>query len=840
MQTTTRRQRLAEVARRHPHLGALGLFAVVICGIYAPVLEGARSLLTNGPWSQPLFVLDPLAGGPATAPLTRLSALSWHHLQLPVIDPFQGFGIPLLVNQGVPVYPPQLLFHLAFPGNYSIWNVVNLVVLAFGVYLLARSFGQRFFGAVAAGFLAALAGAAPPNVNMSMLNPLAVLPFALVAIRYAIDPDSRHRVSGLLGTATAIALLSLSGFQEVLPLLAVVIVVYAVALIVHFRTWYRRPLLMVGTVASALAGGVVGSVGILPALAVVGSGTTVNVPGDYLPHVPVYWLSTLTLPTITGRALNQAPLDLGNAVYTLGTPLLVLVVVLALSIALRPGGRGTRWYVFPSIAMVVYGVLGYADIGHVLQAFDIPLFDAIQSRRFLPFLWWIPLCLLLGAVVTNARVLRWKDVLLAVLAAAAFDAYFFERYRQALAASHLPGDSPAVLHAALVAGATVVVFAGAALAARRFGQATAGVAMVLVVLASCVYDLPTNFPPSSYGTAVATVRVPAGNLRRGNQLIFFGTRQLPTQQYSFQVYGPVLPQAYRSSLAALFTVQQAGGLDPIGAALPTLAELTLTRRAVSVLRSFGVDLLVVPDALAATRFPTLRSCGSPRARTRGALLCLLGRRTNPAPDVAYAPSEEYAYRVLGADALVDRSATPVPVASTGIASSDFTRQLSASVTALPTDAYVTSGAARLHAARNVRGVSRQATSESVSITVHSRSAGLVVLREGYQPGTKATVDGRRVAASPVDGGLWTAVQVGRGTSRIVLDYATTADLAELGIGVAGLVALALAWLALAAWAIRRRAGARGGGDRHGGPRHVAGRRAAPKTAATSSGVKRTG
>ena len=808
MQTTIERHLVNGPFRRHQHLSAFLLLAAVICGLYAAVLDGSRSLITNGTWSQPLFVVDPLAGGPATAPLTRLAAASWLHLRLPVIDPFQGFGVPLLPNQGVPVYPPQLLFHLLFPADYSIWNVVNLIALAFGVYLLARAFGQTFFGAMAAGLLAALAGAAPPNVNMSMLNPLAVLPFLLVAVRYAVDPEAGHRLAAWLGIATTVALLCLSGFQEVLPLMAVVVVVFTVALAVHLRTWRLRPLLLVGTAASAVAGGAVGSIGVFPVLSVLSGGTTLNAPGASLPHLPIYWLSTLTLPTITGRALNQAPQDASNVVFTLGTPLLVLVVVLALVIAARGGGGATRWYVFPSVAFVVYGVLGYADIGRVLQAFDVPLFDAIQSRRFLQFAWWIPLCLLLGAVVSHARLLRWKDGLVALAAAAVFDAYFFERYRQALAAAHVPNATASILHAPIVAAVAVVAFVAAALAARRLGAAPAGLAMALVVLATCVYDLPTNFPPPSYDAAVTTVRVPGLPPQRGDLLAFFGTRQLPTQQYAFQIYGPIIPTPYRDALTALFSVPEAGGLDPIAGALPTLAQLTLTPRAVSVLRSFGVDLLVVPAPLSPGTFPSIPRCGPDLPRGTGSV-CSLGAIRSPNPGVAYAPPESFAYRVIGADPLVQQGARPVPVPSTSVATRDLTHRLSTSTATVPLAAYVTSDAVALRAARGATGLWRRSTAQTVTIGVRSRSPGVVVLRETYVPGLRATVDGRSAAASPVDGGLWTAVHVGAGRSRVELEYATTADLVSLWAAVVGLAALAAAWLSLAGGALWRRRRRRG-------------------------------
>ncbi|MGH8982063.1 MAG: hypothetical protein ACRDWE_13780 [Acidimicrobiales bacterium] len=802
----TRERRGAFRWRGHPHLGAFCVFALVIGGIYSQVLDGTRSLITNGPWSQPLFVVDALAGGPATAPLTHLAASAWLHLHLPIVDPFQGYGIPLLADQGVPVYPPEVFAHLLFTGNYSAWLVINLVALAFGVYLLARAFGQGFFAAIAAGFVVALAGAAPPNVNMSMLNPLAVLPFVLLAVRYAVDPISEHRRVALLGVATSVALLGLSGFQEVLPLAAVVILVFTVALVVHYRTWERAPRSIVATAGSAVAGAVTGCVGFLPTLPLVHGGTSLNGPASYLAHVPTYWLTTLFFPTITGRSLNQAPADLGNTVGTLGMPLLVLVVVLALVLSLRRAGASTRFYVFPSVVLVVFGVLAYADVGHVLQVMDLPLFDRIRSDRFLQFAWWIPVCLLLGAVISNARALKLRDLGLGLVVAGAIDAYFYERFVHALAADHVATTS-AVTHAPIVVGAVVVAFVAAIVAVRVLGPAAAGFAMTAVVLASCVYALPTNFAPSAYGGAVRSVSVPGYTGARGDQLVYFGDRQLPTTQYSVQIYGPLVPQSYAGVTNGLFSAAETGGLGPLYGAVSTLAEVTLTPRALSVLRSLGVDLLVLPAPLSATGFTAVPVCGSASAGTHE-LVCSLGVAPSAAPSVGYAPQTVYSYRLIGADALVQHASSLVTVGSDSGAIARLSSGLSTAVAAVPSTAYVTTSALHLRAAQGVRGVSRHATTEQVSIVVHAARAGIAVLRGAYSDGMHATVDGRSVQVLPVDGGLWSAVPVGAGTSRVVLHYATTAGLVEFGLGAAGLSLLVLWWIAEAVSGVLRRRGRR--------------------------------
>ena len=350
----------AQMGRRLPRLRhsiAFLFLGLMLCGIYFPVLRGARSLITNSyVHSGPYFVEDPLAGGPITLPLEKLASLSWSHLRLPVIDPFQGYGIPLLANQGVPVYFPQLITHFLFPNNYSIWIVLNLILIAFGSYLLASSFRQNFPGAIAVGVAATLAGVAPPNLNMGMLNPFAVLPFVLLSVRYSLDPESPFHRIGLLGTATSVALLSLSGFQEVLPLLAFVIIVYAIAAILHFHTFQQRRGLILSTAGSGVVGMVIGSIGLIPAFTAVRSGAGFNPPDSYVEHVPSFWLSTLTIPSLTQRAMVDSPQDLGQTVFTLGSPLLILVIALSIALVLRARGEGS--------ALVRVAECGSCDLRH--------------------------------------------------------------------------------------------------------------------------------------------------------------------------------------------------------------------------------------------------------------------------------------------------------------------------------------------------------------------------------------------------------------------------------------------------------------------------------------------
>jgi hypothetical protein len=783
--------------RRHRHLTALTFFAGVVVVVYFSVILGERSLLTNDLYQAgPRFVVDPYAGGPISLPLEQLATQSWIHLHLPIVDPYQGYGISLLSNQSVPVYPPQLLLQMLLPHNYSIWNLINLVAIAFGVYALASAFGQRFFGALAAGLAAALAGIVPPNLNMAMLNPFAVLPFVLLSIRYAVDPSSRHRPVAVLGCATSVALLSLSGFPEVLPLFAVVIVVYTAAMLWHFKTWQRSRVRIAWTALAGLVGVVIGSVGLLPTFSALGSGSTVNGPGGNLTHVPEYWLSTLTVPTVAGRAMGGQPQDLGHSIWTLGTPVFIATILLAAIVATRPGGRRTGWYIWPSIALVLYGVVAYAGDFHSLSLLSLPVFNAISTFRLLQFAWWIPWCLLLGAVVSNAHLLRWRHLLASFIATVLFDAIFVLQYRHALLGNHMTSSVIGeTTRSTIVALALLGLFLFAAGLRRWIGTNGTAAAMAAVVLGSCLYYLPTNFFPASGGSVVNTFDIAPPHQARGNYLGYFnGVEQQPVSYYSVQIWGPIIPAPYRKVLNAAFSAAQTNGYGPTFDQVPTLGFANVDPHFVSIIGDLGVNTLVTENSLSGSLLGAIPNCARGSGSQNSAPLCFLGRTVNRK---GQSGRFEYAYEVVKTSPLVDANAVPIAVSSNSAGLSDFVKEESPASNSLPSRAYVTTTDQLLTPARGVVGVSHVATTQSQTYSVRTRSKGLVVLRTTYLSGLHASVNGQNVTAYPVDGGMWTAVVVPSGRDEIVLDYVGPVEVTEFMLAFLGLFGLLVAWCVLA-------------------------------------------
>ena len=776
---------------------AFAFFVVALGLLYAPVLLGHASLKTDANWPPgPLFVIDPSAGGYISLPLEKLGLLAWSHLQLPIVDPYQGYGIPLLATQGVPVFLPELAMHLLVPSNYSLWNIARLLVLSFGTYLVASSFGQSLIASIAAGIGVSLAGVVPPNTNLEMLNPLMVLPFVLLSLRYLLDPAKPRWQLFTLGLVTSIFLMATSGFQEALPLLAVVIVIFGVAMMVHFHTLTERLRVWL-TLAGGFAGVVIGSIGLLPTLSAVAAGMGENLPQDHLNSVPAFWLATLSLPHISGTGLVATATDLGQATWILGSPVFGLVIVLAVLGVVRHR-RTSLWYVGPSLALVVFGILGYANLLGVLNVFGVFPFDAINMLRVLGFAWWLPWCLLVGFVISVARTFRIYEIVASLLVAIAVDVLLDDHFAAVLKAAHVEGGSATAQHALLIAGVVMFVFAvGLALAKLIGSGALAALAFVVVTMLL----VPTNFFPPRAGTTLDHIK---GHAIAAPDALTFnpGEWQLPTEVNSVQVFGPILPKPYTQIIATLLPANlTVTGLNGVDVGQPTLFGAKVSAHLMGILRSLGVNEIASTERIQPTGLASVPDCTSKAAATRDAAgLCYLGPgsftgKGRVDPNVLY--------ELKGVDPLVAPARHMVQVASSTAGLSEILTAIPKVGGILPATVDITAVGRIPRLARGLVGLKRNATTESVVVQARAGSGGLAVLRDTYLSGMHCRVNGRPVTCYPVDGGLWTAVPVPSGVSRTTLDYVTTSERLEFAVAVVGSVALAIGWLVLLVSSVRK-------------------------------------
>ena len=773
---------------RPNRLGGLIFLSVLIALIYAPVLAGHASLKTNNIWpSGPLFVGDPTAGGYITVPLERLVAEAWSHFQIPMIDPFQGFAIPLISSQGVSVFFPEILTHLLLPNQYSIWNLIRLDALAYGTFLLAFSLDFSFAASLAAGAVAALAGVASPEANLGMLNPLMVLPFVLLALRYVLDPGYKRVFAAWLGFLTAVFLLALSGFQEVLPLIFVLVVIFAIGFSLYFKVIQRRPRRLLGAGIAGMLALVFGASGYLPTLTIVKAGFGVNNAQSYLSRFPSYMLGGLTIPKLTGPSLVAlaAHPSKSQDLWILGSPFLVLVLILAI-VAVWRHDRCKFWIVTPGVALVLVGILGFSDELGIAKIFSVFPFDLIVMSRFLGFMWWIPWCLLLAFVISTAGQFSRLELVLSAALSLAVDLVLYRNFVDANKLTQFLEAGTQPIHALISSVLFLLFFSGALYFSFRIWGSWLAVAVVLFATVTAV---PTNFFPR--GSSKQATSLTGDVLPPSRSLVdFSGFLQLPSQVTSVNLFGPLMPPAYVSLVDKAFpSAYNLGHSSATAFPAPTLYFVPVTPQFFGILRTFGVNEFVSASKLSAGS--EIPDCSS--GHSGNVQICYLG------PTQVLGGSIEkggFAYQLPGVDPLVFPAKKLLVSRSQSQALSN-TLQLMDYTTGLPTAVSIV-GLSNSHAtlATNPQGINREVSTEAVTARIHADSAGLIVMRNSYLPGMSCAANGRRTKCMSVDGGLWTAVYVPRGSSTVNLNYVGFSTRLEIVLTLIGIFGIGLAWLAL--------------------------------------------
>lgn len=759
--------------------------------IYSAVLFGHASLKTDGSVpTGPLFVGDPSAGGAITVPLEHLVATTWSRLTIPMIDPFQGFGIPLLPSQGVSVFFPEILTHLLLPNHYSIWNLVRLDVLAYGTFLLAYSLDLGFSGSLAAGAVAALAGVAPSNANLGMLNPLMVLPFILLAIRYLLDPDYRQVFIAWLGFFTAILLLALSGFQELFPILAITVAVYAVAMALHFRTFQLNPKRIYGVISAGILAIIFGAIGLLPTLSVVQQGFGVNSPHSYRLSYPSYLYSTLAMPKIGGPSMVLTGSTKLITIWILGTPFIGLAVFLSI-IAYWRYKRDAFWLVLSSVFMVVIGLLGFSDQLGISNIFGFFPFDSILLTRFLGFLWWIPLCLLLGFVISNSRKFVVVDLLASLVLCLAIDFLLYQRYISAEGILHFAESASQPLNSLLMTSGFMILFLGAMILATRVGGTWLVLAIALVATAISV---PNNFFPK--GSSHSLVESGVNPAKPASVLAdFSGFLQPPANVTAINIFGPLMSPTYLALMDKVFP--SSGNYDKYRAvkfSAPTLYFVNVNPRFFSAVGSFGVNEFISITPIS-SQLATPNCASSDAVNSK---LCYLGQVALKGNTTA---ATGFAYKIANVDPLVFPALKALLAPSSTAAQTDIL-QLIDHTTGVPSTAYVAGGAKiNTSLASDPRGIHRRVSTEGITTGISTASSGLVILRNSYLNGMNCSVNGKATRCLSVDGGLWTAVHVSSGKSRVHLGYVDNLTRFELVLALVGTIGVAIAWLVVLAMRI---------------------------------------
>lgn len=587
--------------KSHPVVASALAYAAILFVVYVPIFTGQKSLKTIGSWPPgPLFVSDPEAGGPITFPMEQWALRAWAHWHLPTWFPTEGYGMTLGGNQGAPWFLPEILAHLLFPHDFSIWNVVRMFIAAVGTYLLATELEIPPGGAFVAGLIMVLTGPIPANINLEMVNPLMVLPYlCVVTLRTLRAKMKRELILFASLVAICIDASCLAGFDEVLPLECILVGVLLVAWLVHHSRSIvfarNRLLVLAGAAAAGVLGSLVATVSLLRPLSTY---FTYQSPYSYLSNSYKMWLATLLAPNFFGNQLSAGPYEMGQSIWAFGNPVVWVLAFTALSaLLLTKNCRSVRWWALPFAGIVAFGVMGFVNLFHVLAVFRLPPFNLIVMVRFLPFLWWLPLALLAGAGFSAIKDLSKKYVAIGwglVLGSLAVPLAILA-VRQTTVAGLLQQSVGAYLF--VLALAFVCATIVALVPNRRATQYALGA----LLLFSTLYYIPKNFFPAKSPNRhlFATVKSLAGP----GGLVYFAafdsaeTWAMAERIRTVQAFGPFYPRSYANALAGLFPENSEGGA--LFFAAPTLSSEAESFSSASspVMRYLGVSVVVSPTRL---------------------------------------------------------------------------------------------------------------------------------------------------------------------------------------------------------------------------------------------------
>ncbi len=195
---------------------ALLALAALAAVFYAPILFGGRTLLLRD-----LF--------------TQFQGPRWWYRQslqageIPYWNPYIGCGVPFLANpQNGVFYPLSLIFLLLpFGAGLAVYAAVHSVLLGFFSYLLGRTLGLAFWGALLAGIIAGFAGIPLKQVEfLELAGGLAWTPLVLLGgWKCLAEPGARW--SALLGAALGLQLLAGSPYPPLYSALGLACAVVA-------------------------------------------------------------------------------------------------------------------------------------------------------------------------------------------------------------------------------------------------------------------------------------------------------------------------------------------------------------------------------------------------------------------------------------------------------------------------------------------------------------------------------------------------------------------------------------------------------------------------------------
>ncbi len=607
--------------------GCFSLLAIFVAdlSVYFPVVLRRASVMTDtSRWpTGPLFVGDPAAGGQITYYKELAVAQAWHHMHLPLWLPTEGYGITLAGNQAAPWFLPEVVLHLLVPGNFSLWNVLCVILASLGAYFLARHLGLGNVPSIAAALIYGLSGPMVANLNLDMINPIAVTPYAILAALRLVETSS-DRGRYLIWWAAAafsISQLFLAGFAEVLPLEMILISLFVLGRSGYIarsrREFLRLIARWVGAAIVGVAGSLIASVSLMLPLSTYQLFQPV---GAELAAEPKYWWLTLVDPWAFGRGLAAGPFQAGHTVWAPGNPLIFMFAAAAVLGLLKvPRGWGRGWRIVMA-AIMLFGILGFANALGVLNILRLPPLSLIYSPRFLPFVWWLPAALMAGAgleaVGEGRRYLGLVALAVTTVATGILVADVFVKggtIFPAIDSKNLTATIRSNLPVGMAFAVGVIIIVSAPRRWRSMASLVALGGLVLLLV-------PRNFfPVAQAPQQLASVAMPIRAAGLGNGLSFSpGDYTVPSGLIglgipSIQAFDVFFPKGYANTVAHYFGDGNAmSTASPLYPAAPSMIDVPVNDGTIPLLRKIGVETIVLPYRLDPANLATVAIVREPK------------------------------------------------------------------------------------------------------------------------------------------------------------------------------------------------------------------------------------
>ncbi|CAG4919861.1 unnamed protein product [Acidithrix sp. C25] len=487
--------------------------------------------------------------------------------------------------------------------------------------------------------LVCMSGPIVSNLNLDMFNPFMDSLFLVLAISRVIRARGNRRVGWLLILAFLVSQLFLSGFDEVVPLLAIMIFFFMIALLTKNGYKLRHSMGLVTAIIISCILGLVGSAIATASLyGAISTSAALQSPNGWKHHSPISWLVTLVDPWFFGKGVIGGIYQGTFAEWAWGNPILwslaALGTVAIIKDLVLSRGKYQLWHRI-ILGFALFGFLADFNFAYVDALFSLPILRLIALPRFLPFMWWLPLVVLAAigfeAIRSATQLVRVCGFIFPLLFYVALDLFIHVQGSRAFPVLTAPVvaafSSQFIFYIFCLVGLVIVVL---------FDRlAWSEISLAGLVVVSLFVYLPRNFFPTPQAVAMSAPIARVIKSSKFSHAIFLapGDLLLPSvlamnDLSSIQGLGIFFPKGYVNTLKLEFgNAPTHSSLSPLWPLAPSLYNVAIDYGSLKSLNLMGVGGLILGQKMATSYEVVDSSLPAPFGKNRqvtSALSALLG------------------------------------------------------------------------------------------------------------------------------------------------------------------------------------------------------------------------